>query len=230
MRRMTALRRVGGDPAGQRRGAAGACGAAAGARRAVPQQHELRALARGFQAGGGGARRLAPAWPTRRWPGVTFDPGDRQPRTAARACSSRASCNSPAAWPMAIGCGTGAAKLKQHAADAGPRRAAVRRAGARSIVAFWALETDFGANNGNLPVLRSLLTLAYDCRRPDMFREELIYALKVVQRGDLDAGADDRRLGRRDRPDPVLAVGLFQVRGRFRRRRPAPTSSTARPT
>ena len=53
------------------------------------------------------------------------------------------------------------------------------------IVAFWALETDFGANNGNLPVLRSLLTLAYDCRRPDMFREELIYALKVVQRGDL---------------------------------------------
>jgi Transglycosylase SLT domain/Putative peptidoglycan binding domain len=34
-------------------------------------------------------------------------------------------------------------------------------------------------------VLRSVLTLAYDCRRPDMFREELIYALKVVQRGDL---------------------------------------------
>ena len=58
----------------------------------------------------------------------------------------------------------------------------------RSIVAFWALETDFGANNGNLPVLRSLLTLAYDCRRPEMFREELIYALKVVQRGDLAPG------------------------------------------
>jgi hypothetical protein len=34
-------------------------------------------------------------------------------------------------------------------------------------------------------VLRSLLTLAYDCRRSEMFREELIYALKVVQRGDL---------------------------------------------
>src|SRR5262249_48674957 len=50
---------------------------------------------------------------------------------------------------------------------------------------FWGLETDFGADNGKLPVLRSLLTLAYDCRRSDMFREELIYALKVVQRGDL---------------------------------------------
>jgi lytic murein transglycosylase len=53
------------------------------------------------------------------------------------------------------------------------------------IVAFWALETDFGVNNGNLPVLRSLATLAYDCRRTDMFTEELIYALRIVQRGDL---------------------------------------------
>jgi lytic murein transglycosylase len=80
--------------------------------------------------------------------------------------------------------GTGAAKLKQHAATLAR---AEQQFGVppQPIVAFWALETDFGANNGNLPVLRSLLTLAYDCRRPDMFREELIYALKVVQRGDL---------------------------------------------
>ncbi len=53
------------------------------------------------------------------------------------------------------------------------------------IVAFWGLETDFGANNGNLPVLRSLVTLAYDCRRPQMFREELLNALRVIQRGDI---------------------------------------------
>jgi lytic murein transglycosylase len=53
------------------------------------------------------------------------------------------------------------------------------------IVAFWGLETDFGANNGNLPVLRSLVTLAYDCRRPEMFREELLNALRVIERGDL---------------------------------------------
>ena len=53
------------------------------------------------------------------------------------------------------------------------------------VVAFWGLETDFGGNNGNLPVLRSLATLAYDCRRPEMFREELLSALRVVQRGDL---------------------------------------------
>jgi lytic murein transglycosylase len=53
------------------------------------------------------------------------------------------------------------------------------------IVAFWGLETDFGANNGNLPVLNSLVTLAYDCRRPQMFREELLNALRVIERGDL---------------------------------------------
>ena len=53
------------------------------------------------------------------------------------------------------------------------------------IAAFWGLETDFGANNGNLPVLRSLATLAFDCRRPEMFREELMSALRVVERGDI---------------------------------------------
>jgi lytic murein transglycosylase len=53
------------------------------------------------------------------------------------------------------------------------------------IVAFWALETDFGANNGNLPTLRSLATLAYDCRRPEKFRAELLDALRIIERGDL---------------------------------------------
>ena len=53
------------------------------------------------------------------------------------------------------------------------------------IVAFWGLETDFGANLGDLPTLRSLATLAYDCRRPDLFRDQLMAALEVIQRGDL---------------------------------------------
>ncbi len=38
------------------------------------------------------------------------------------------------------------------------------------ITAFWALETDFGANNGDFPTLDALATLAYDCRRPALFR------------------------------------------------------------
>ena len=53
------------------------------------------------------------------------------------------------------------------------------------IVGFWGLETDFGQNMGDLPVLPSLATLAYDCRRPDMFRGELLAALKIIERGDL---------------------------------------------
>ncbi|PXW60054.1 lytic murein transglycosylase [Chelatococcus asaccharovorans] len=55
------------------------------------------------------------------------------------------------------------------------------------IVAFWGLETDFGAVMGNMSTLRSLATLAYDCRRPAMFRAELIDALKIIDRGDLKA-------------------------------------------
>jgi len=53
------------------------------------------------------------------------------------------------------------------------------------ITAFWALESDFGVGMGKLPVLRSLATLAYDCRRGDMFRKELMAALKIIDRGDL---------------------------------------------
>jgi lytic murein transglycosylase len=54
------------------------------------------------------------------------------------------------------------------------------------IAAFWGLESDFGANMGNLPTLRSLVSLAYDCRRSEMFANETIAALKVIDRGDLD--------------------------------------------
>jgi lytic murein transglycosylase len=59
------------------------------------------------------------------------------------------------------------------------------------IVAIWGLETDFGANSGKFPTIRSLAALAYDCRRPDKFRGELIAALQIVDRGDM-APADLR--------------------------------------
>ncbi|MGI8725580.1 MAG: lytic murein transglycosylase [Methyloceanibacter sp.] len=53
------------------------------------------------------------------------------------------------------------------------------------LVAFWGLETDFGKVMGNLETLRSLATLSYDCRRPQEFQEQLLYALRVIERGDL---------------------------------------------
>jgi lytic murein transglycosylase len=52
------------------------------------------------------------------------------------------------------------------------------------IVAIWGLETDFGAVTGNFPTIRAIATLAYDCRRSDMFRAELFDALRLVERGD----------------------------------------------
>ncbi len=57
---------------------------------------------------------------------------------------------------------------------------------AEVITGFWALESDFGKGMGNLSVLRSLVTLAYDCRRGEMFTEELKAALKIIDRGDLE--------------------------------------------
>lgn len=56
---------------------------------------------------------------------------------------------------------------------------------AAPIVAFWGLESDFGADNGKLSVIRSLATLAYDCRRSEMFRAHLFDALRLIERGDL---------------------------------------------
>jgi lytic murein transglycosylase len=53
------------------------------------------------------------------------------------------------------------------------------------IVAIWGLETDFGADDGKFPTIRALATLAYDCRRPDKFRGELLAALRIVERGDM---------------------------------------------
>lgn len=53
------------------------------------------------------------------------------------------------------------------------------------ITAFWALETDFGANTGDFDTLRSLATLAHDCRRPDLFRPQLFSALKIIDMGYL---------------------------------------------
>jgi lytic murein transglycosylase len=55
------------------------------------------------------------------------------------------------------------------------------------LTAFWALETDFGAFNGDGPTLTSLATLGYDCRRPDLFRRQLLAAIKIIDRGDLSA-------------------------------------------
>ena len=55
------------------------------------------------------------------------------------------------------------------------------------ITGFWGLESDFGANQGKDQSIKSLATLAYDCRRSDMFRGHLFDSLRLLERGDLTA-------------------------------------------
>jgi lytic murein transglycosylase len=54
------------------------------------------------------------------------------------------------------------------------------------ILAFWALETDYGAVQGDFNTLNALVTLSHDCRRPDLFRPQIFAALELAQTGDFD--------------------------------------------
>ena len=55
------------------------------------------------------------------------------------------------------------------------------------VVSIWGLETGFGSFSGNSSIIRSLATLAYDCRRGPFFTRELNAAMKIIQRGDIPA-------------------------------------------
>ena len=54
------------------------------------------------------------------------------------------------------------------------------------LVAVWGLESAYGTYRGDLPVLGSLATLAYEGRRGAFFETELIAALKIVEGGHID--------------------------------------------
>src|SRR6476659_7025544 len=56
------------------------------------------------------------------------------------------------------------------------------------LLAIWGMETGFGSQRGNQNMLPSIATLAYDCRRPEFFSEQLYAALKLIDRGVLSAG------------------------------------------
>jgi lytic murein transglycosylase len=55
------------------------------------------------------------------------------------------------------------------------------------LIAIWGLETNYGADSsGKFSVIRSLATLAYDCRRSEFFTAHLLDALRIIERGDLN--------------------------------------------
>ena len=53
------------------------------------------------------------------------------------------------------------------------------------VMAIWTMETDNGGDIGKMPVVKTLATLAHDCRRTDLFQGELLAALQIIARGDL---------------------------------------------
>jgi lytic murein transglycosylase len=67
------------------------------------------------------------------------------------------------------------------------------------ILTVWGMETAFGAIQGRKNVFNGLATLAYDCRRTEMFQGELIAAMQLVERGDLQMsemrGAEHGEIG-----------------------------------
>ncbi|CAN7474139.1 lytic murein transglycosylase [Mesorhizobium sp. LjRoot246] len=80
----------------------------------------------------------------------------------------------------------GAANLKKYA-DVFARADQQFGVQAPIIAAFWALETDFGAVQGDFHTLSALVTLSHDCRRPQLFRPQLVPLLELIDRGVLPA-------------------------------------------
>ena len=54
------------------------------------------------------------------------------------------------------------------------------------LLAFWALETDFGQVQGDFNTLNALMTLGHDCRRPELFQPQILAALELYKHGDFD--------------------------------------------
>jgi len=54
------------------------------------------------------------------------------------------------------------------------------------LLAFWAFETDYGAFQGDFNTRNALVTLAHDCRRPELFRPQIFAAIELYSRGSFD--------------------------------------------
>lgn len=54
------------------------------------------------------------------------------------------------------------------------------------LLSFWAFETDFGQVQGDFNTVDALVTLAHDCRRPELFRPQVLAAVELYARGAID--------------------------------------------
>lgn len=105
----------------------------------------------------------------------------------------------------------GAANLRRHA-DVFARAERDYGVPGPVITAFWALETDFGAVQGDFGTLDALVTLAHDCRRPELFRPQIFALLTLIDLEMLPAdvkGAWAGEIGQMQMlPSDILELGL----------------------
>lgn len=80
------------------------------------------------------------------------------------------------------------------------------------LLAIWGMETGFGSGMGNQNTVSAIVTLAYDCRRPEFFTPHALAALKLVDKGVLSAssvGAAHGEIGHTQfLPGNVLQYGV----------------------
>jgi len=80
------------------------------------------------------------------------------------------------------------------------------------LLAIWGMETGFGSFMGDQNTVSAIVTLAYDCRRPDFFTPHAIAALKLVDSGALSpksVGAAHGEVGHTQfLPGNVLKYGV----------------------
>jgi membrane-bound lytic murein transglycosylase B len=80
------------------------------------------------------------------------------------------------------------------------------------LIAIWGMETGFGSQRGSQNMLSSIATLAYDCRRPEYFTDQLYAALQLVDRGALSPaqrGSMHGEVGQTQfLPKNILAYGV----------------------
>ncbi len=80
------------------------------------------------------------------------------------------------------------------------------------LLSFWAFETDFGQVQGDFNTVNALVTLAHDCRRPELFRPQVLAALELYTRGGIDpattTGAWAGEIGQVQMlPEDIIASG-----------------------
>ncbi len=56
------------------------------------------------------------------------------------------------------------------------------------VVAIWGMESNYGANYGDIPTIDALATLGFEGRREDWARRQLLAALQILQSGDIERG------------------------------------------